>query len=534
MFKAQYTQDAPIVYNVKFLDYDDEVIADINATDGSSIGVPTPNRTDYTFTEWQEVGGSETIASGVTTYTVTKDIIFKAQYITTIYIVQFLDDNDTVIEEINATAGTSIDVPDAPVIENYTFTSWIEVGGTERIEASATTYTVTRSVIFKAQYSTITYAATFLEADGIAVINILSGAYGTYIEVPTALDIGGYTFSQWQEVEGDEIIPRFTASYMLTRNVTFRPEYVEGAEIRTQADLNNARNYRTSIYKLMNDIALDSNGPGFDKDGWQPISINTSPNSFKGTFDGNGHKITGLWINRPANEYVGLFGKIGDTTIKNLGVEISGSVYGHQFVGGIAGSLDGGTITNSYVSGSVASTGNSDVGGVVGGIAGYVHGASITNSYSTGSVSSSGHNVGGIAGYLSLSASITNSYSTASVRGNNNNVHIGGIAGAIDRSLTTNNVAINPSVSGGMDVNRVLGHFYSGSISNNFALDTMTVTGKGTGGNNAGTDKTITQLKIQANYANSLGWNFGDNDTNPWKIDPYKNDGLPYLYWENR
>jgi hypothetical protein len=78
-------------------------------------------------------------------------------------------------------------------------------------------------------------------------------------------------------------------------------------------------------------------------------------------------------------------------------------------------------------------------------------------------------------------------------------------------------------------------------VSNNFALNTMTVTGNANYGN-AGTFKTITDLKTQSTYSNpvngdgngGLGWNFGNDDANPWKHDPYKNGGLPYLYWENR
>jgi hypothetical protein len=78
------------------------------------------------------------------------------------------------------------------------------------------------------------------------------------------------------------------------------------------------------------------------------------------------------------------------------------------------------------------------------------------------------------------------------------------------------------------------------TISNNFALNTMTVTGST--GNNAGTSKTITNLKTQSTYSNpvngdgngGLGWKFGNNDANPWKIVSNKNNGLPYLYWENR
>ncbi|MDR1976906.1 MAG: InlB B-repeat-containing protein, partial [Campylobacteraceae bacterium] len=65
-----------------FLYHDDSIVDKFSAKQGSSIIVPTIlNRTDYIFTGWQEVGGSETIAIDATSYTLTKDIIFKAQYI---------------------------------------------------------------------------------------------------------------------------------------------------------------------------------------------------------------------------------------------------------------------------------------------------------------------------------------------------------------------------------------------------------------------------------------------------------------------
>jgi hypothetical protein len=61
---------------------------------------------------------------------------------------------------------------------------------------------------------------------------------------------------------------------------------------------------------------------------------------------------------------------------------------------------------------------------------------------------------------------------------------------------------------------------------------------------NAGTDKNETDLKTQSTYSDTvsgdgnggLGWSFdGDNDSNPWKIDSdeVKNNGYPYLYWQD-
>jgi hypothetical protein len=57
---------------------------------------------------------------------------------------------------------------------------------------------------------------------------------------------------------------------------------------------------------------------------------------------------------------------------------------------------------------------------------------------------------------------------------------------------------------------------------------------------NGGTLKTEIELKTQSTYSDTingdglggLGWSFGDNDTSPWKHDDSKNNGLPYLYWQ--
>jgi hypothetical protein len=352
--------------------------------------------------------------------------------------------------------------------------------------------------------------------------------------VPAARPNLGYALSQWKEVGGSETISNATSYYTITKTINFKAEYVEVyIEIRTQAELNNIRNDMTKKYRLMNDIALSDNGAGFDGGGWMPIGILSPDNPFKGIFDGNGHKITGLWIDRGSTDSVGLFGYTNGATIKNLGVEISSKgVKGRNYVGGIAGWLDrSSSITNSYSTGSVS--GGTYVGGIAGSM---VSGSSITNSYSTGSVNGS-NTVGGIAGHMQSSSSITNSYSTGSVSGSGS--WIGGIVGGGGGTIT-NNAAINPSVSGTSNVNRIVGNVYGGTVSNNFAFNRMTV--MGTTGGNAGTSKSLAALTSDPTYTDpingdgngGLGWKFGNDDGNPWKRTPYVNDNYPYLYWENR
>jgi hypothetical protein len=53
-----------------------------------------------------------------------------------------------------------------------------------------------------------------------------------------------------------------------------------------------------------------------------------------------------------------------------------------------------------------------------------------------------------------------------------------------------------------------------------------------------GISKTLEEFQMRETYSNSttnggLNWSFGDNDTNPWKIEESKNNGLPYLYWQD-
>lgn len=142
-------------------------------------------------------------------------------------------------------------------------------------------------------------------------------------------------------------------------------------------DVNNGNDYSGKYIELTKNINLG----GSNKNQWTPIG---GFNRFHGTFDGDGHQITGLYINHTTFEdgrYMGFFGS-SYGTIKNL--EVSGEVIGYSAVGGIAGG-NSGTIencrSNVSVTGSGGQTGASRIGGIVGQNSGYVR-----NCYNTGSV----------------------------------------------------------------------------------------------------------------------------------------------------
>ena len=181
---------------------------------------------------------------------------------------------------------------------------------------------------------------------------------------------------------------------------------------------------------------------------------------FKGDFKGNNHVISNLTINT-TESYVGLFGCVIGGSIDSVGLEncdISGTIG----VGGLAGRVYNGSITNSYATGSV--TGTSLVGGLVG-----AGNTTITNCYATGSVT--GYNyVGGLAGAIE-GGSITNSYATASVTGYN---YVGGLVG--DGNATITNCYATASVTGDEFVGGLVGFCSGSSITNSYATGSVTGT----------------------------------------------------------
>jgi len=148
-------------------------------------------------------------------------------------------------------------------------------------------------------------------------------------------------------------------------------------EIKTWYELDVVRKDLEGNYVLMED--LDDTMEGYaqlvgetkDGKGWKPIG--TDGNAFKGTFDGNSKTISDLFINRPDEEDVGLFGRIQDGVIKNVGLE-SVNVTGKKSVGALVGYSWKGLIesdtqpqpsgSKTYSHGIV--TGEEDVGGLVG------------------------------------------------------------------------------------------------------------------------------------------------------------------------
>ena len=155
-------------------------------------------------------------------------------------------------------------------------------------------------------------------------------------------------------------------------------------------------------------ITLDTDIDLTGKD-WTPIGTDYD-NSYKGTFDGGGHTITGLTFTTN-DEYAGLFGRLNRAgTVKNVvmeGVQITSNQIDGGSIGGVVGS-SWGTIENCSVSGSVSGT------VYVGGVVGAQIGGSITGCSSSATVKGT-VDVGGVAGQTNSSATLTACYATGNV-----------------------------------------------------------------------------------------------------------------------
>lgn len=171
--------------------------------------------------------------------------------------------------------------------------------------------------------------------------------------------------------------------------------------------------YNSSHFALGNDIDASITTSWNDGAGFVPIGDNDY--KFTGSLDGRSYIINSLFINRGNENFVGIFGGIGnDSILENIGVE-NVSIIGSNYTGGLAGYNEG-IVSRCYSAGSVS--GDNYVGGLVG-----YNTENVINTYSTGSVTGYS-DVGGLVGHND--GLVSNSYSVGPVSGYYN---VGGIVG---------------------------------------------------------------------------------------------------------
>jgi hypothetical protein len=291
-------------------------------------------------------------------------------------------------------------------------------------------------------------------------------------------------------------------------------------EIGDWHDLDAIRNKLDGNYILTNN--LDSTTAGYEElasptanqgKGWQPIG--TRDSTFYGSFDGQGYEVRDLFINRPAERDVGLFGAVyNETVIKNLGV-VNADVTGQSYVGSLVG-INYGTVSSSYSNGNVI--GEEYIGGLVGGSA-----TTVSNSYSAASVTGNTL-VGGLLG--GNTGTVSNSYSTGSAIGDS---QVGGLVGG--NGGTASNSYSTGSVTGSEDVGGLVGKNYEGTVSNSF-WDIKT---SGQTSSDGGTGKTTAEMKDIDTFSGA-GWNIiavasgWTNDGYIWNI--INDETYPFLSYQ--
>ncbi len=347
------------------------------------------------------------------------------------------------------------------------------------------------------------------------------------------------------------------------------PKLRQAIAISTLEELQAMSGNLTARYYLVNDI--DASGVN-----WQPVGTGNdpyrgvfNPNAFRGSFNGNGFTIRNLTIDRPNQDYIGLFGSLESAgTIENVKLENvsitgrnnvgslsgyifltsvsgssteGGSVTGTDRVGGLIGeSYNGLGINNSHT--SVAVQGHDQTGGIVGklwdgvlnninqgyslgtvnghnqvgGLAGYSKSGDLVRSYASGNITGQ-DSVGGLVGSTTENAGIKNSYySGGTVSGTTNNV--GGIAGyynSYDDGIYNTyfaGIVTSTASAGGF-----LGTYNAGVISSNYWDETLNpgLQDSVNRGDMANiTAETTAAMKTQSTYE---GWDF----SSIWVMDGY-------------
>ncbi len=266
----------------------------------------------------------------------------------------------------------------------------------------------------------------------------------------------------------------------------------------------------TANYVLTEDI--DASETRFWPGGFQPIG--DALNRFTGTFDGGGHEIRGLYIDRPNNDYVGLFGFVQFSGVGSGGM-ISNLrlkdcvIIGRNMVGGIVGDLyQGGVISKCVVEGEVYG------GGVVGGIAGICAGSSIFESFSLGKVvctsGGTGDRVGGLVGYVNMGGTVQGCYSHANIQSQILYVmFVGGLVGQLEnnssvfRCYSTGSVRIGGLSS---DVGGLIGKNISSEVKYSF----WDIETSGTTYSDGGIGLPTQEMKRFTTYS-EMGWDISDD-----------------------
>jgi hypothetical protein len=239
----------------------------------------------------------------------------------------------------------------------------------------------------------------------------------------------------------------------------------------------------TAAYILAQDINCYGSGDWNGGAGFSPIGLAESGAAFTGTFNGQGHTISGLTINRSTTSAAGLFYIIQGTTVQSVNF-LGSSISGHDNSGTLAAGIVDSNVSGIHIEqASVSTAASSNTGGLAG--YDYANGGdvAISNSWYSGTVNGF-FDTGGLVGYMSF-VNITNSYSTGSVSGTGN---VGGLVGEFQDFWGINNTFSQADVTAsGNNAGGLLGQIGDGMhgapfVYNSYATGSVTSSADNVGG----------------------------------------------------
>jgi hypothetical protein len=257
----------------------------------------------------------------------------------------------------------------------------------------------------------------------------------------------------------------------------------------TAADLQGMNGGLAGYYALGSDIDAAATSGWNSGAGFDPVGTPGTP--FTGQFNGLGHTISNLTINRGGQDEVGLFGRVylSNAVVSNVGL-VGGSVTGKSSTGGLVGYIaEGGLLSNCFNTGSVTGIN----GGIyIGGLVGQNYHTPIDNSFATGNVTGDYYAVGGLVGAQgSWRGVISNSFATGNVTCPGGSASdCGGLVGmnsdgGITGSYATGNVVVNNAqvgTSGGRAGGLVGINGGNGWIADSYATGSVSATNAANGG----------------------------------------------------
>lgn len=332
---------------------------------------------------------------------------------------------------------------------------------------------------------------------------------GNWNDLPCSASVNGYVVEYGDSTHNPGSIPTKDVTITLSA-VQFDDGDGSGGDPFVVTDCERLQSLNQDLsahYVLTHDIDCTETADWNGGQGFIPIGDDNT--HFTGTIDGNGHAVDKLheiradddpsttFYSDPATNqnYVGLIGYGGGITISDLRLT-NAKIKGYQYVGGLVGFMDNGTITNSSVNATTANN-SCDPGDCIwarygadgGGLVGYMYGGSIRGSSTGGPVKGSGNVIGGLVGYAQNGVEITNSSTSSYVDGGTS---IGGAVGEMyDSTLYRVSATGNIIAKTDDEVNKP-GYYAGGLI------------GQG-GGNTIGQSYTTGTVHADYRYAGGIG-----------------------------